>query len=236
MSLLFLCCRVVSVQSVVFGGSIDLVSPQRLVVKQGKLKLWETGMFGSASFQKVYLVLCNDVMLIGTKAGKLMKSGGKVKHVLPLNGLCVEEVTDVKDIKHMKESDLSPTLFRISSLRPKSSAKQFIFSASTLQEKNTWLTVIRDSVRNFDIQLLTAQERNMNSESIILASMDDNELENKILKKKFNSTTSTANIVWPKQEIVQTKETDQQVQQLDTGNEEGHIDVVHEYLSVIRRN
>jgi hypothetical protein len=144
------------VQEKVFEGGVDIVSPTRMVVKRGKVKLISQNTFGSGhSADKVVLVLLNDMLLFGEGGGKLTK--GKCRAALQL-GLMVAEPLANQAASAKTYADLEIACCFILKTPQH---KPFIFQCDTPEVSAQWIQSLQQTVerytRNLDRSVLMDQ-------------------------------------------------------------------------------
>eukprot|EP00455_Lapot_gusevi_P015013 TRINITY_DN1756_c0_g1_i5.p1 TRINITY_DN1756_c0_g1~~TRINITY_DN1756_c0_g1_i5.p1 ORF type:complete len:326 (-),score=78.04 TRINITY_DN1756_c0_g1_i5:171-1148(-) len=116
--------RVVHISEELFGGQLNLVSPQRYYVRHGALKKIYNKSHLLKKHKKYVFFLFNDILMYATRASTF-DDYCQLKHVLPLVGMTIDEVPDTPDIQHA---------FQI-----RSSTKSFVVYAPNEMEKAGWV-------------------------------------------------------------------------------------------------
>ncbi|MES1910564.1 MAG: hypothetical protein MHM6MM_003138 [Cercozoa sp. M6MM] len=137
--------QVVNLQEQLFRGKVDLVTPTRFLVMRAELqKVWNNQRLRRRAARTYLFFLFNDILLYATPVGddtrtktskdlanegKDIYGSAKVKHVLPLAGLTVEEVPNSRDWQN--------------AMHIRSSTKSFTLACPSAEERTLWVKQLR---------------------------------------------------------------------------------------------
>lgn len=163
--------QVVKFQEKLFKGSVDLITPSRLVLKFGELeKVFQKRSHMNKS-KRYLFILFNDMLLYASLRSTVQSA--KVKHVLQLTDM------SIANIPEKANNPIHNAFFIVSRTKP------LTLIAKSDEEKKEWMDAITAAILNY-----TALQSELVGQSV---PADGAEFEKMIFKKKFRTVIHKGN-------------------------------------------